>query len=193
MASNTNTTCVNDLLYYVNFRRKISSVNDVVATCETFYTADAVFQAKRMFFDVVGERDGMRFVNRRGKSGENPTKFNLEDLVNAMNKCDNDGISLPSFYSCDYANVPHCNDGNVSMNQLLHLIYGMKQQIVGLEKKVSVVCPAIDSAGFSVNSADSSAINRASANTSAGGVDFVFVVYVNDADSLHGLRSLYVR
>ena len=72
-----------------------SSVNDVVATFEAFYTPDAVLTAKRKFFDVVGEREGIRFVSRRG---ENPAKSNLEDLVNVMNKCDNDGIAKISFF-----------------------------------------------------------------------------------------------
>ena len=79
MASNTTqpTTCVNDLLYYVEFRRKIAPINDVVSTCEAFYSSEAILQAKRVFYDAVGERDGVRFVNRRGKAGENPAKMNL--------------------------------------------------------------------------------------------------------------------
>ena len=144
MASNY---CLNDLLYYVNFRRKIAPVNDVVSTCEAFYTAEVVLHAKKEFFDAIGERDGLRFVNRRGKSGENPAKCNLEDLVNAMNKCDNDGIELPTFTSSDYTKVPHNDAGNVSMNQLLNLIHGMRQQLSSLEKR-------LDSS--SVTSADSS-------------------------------------
>ena len=128
------TPCVNDLLYYVDFRRKIAPVNDVVIACEAFYTTDTILHAKKEFYDAVGEHDGMRFVNRRG---ENASKMNIEDLVHAMNKCDNDGISLPPFYSANYTNVPHNDDGNVSLNQLLSLINGMRIQLAGFEKKLS--------------------------------------------------------
>ena len=124
--------CINDLLYFLNFKRKVNAVNDVVSTCETFYTQDAIIDAKRQFFDAVGEKDGMRCVNRRG---ENPAKSNLEDLINAMNKCDNDGVVLPLFLSSDPTKIPPNNDGNVSLNQILYLIEGLKTQVSNLEKK----------------------------------------------------------
>ena len=57
---------VNDLLYYVNYKRKINAVNDVIVTCEGFYSSDAIVEAKRQFFDAVGERDGLRFIMRWG-------------------------------------------------------------------------------------------------------------------------------
>ena len=155
--------CVNDLLYYIDFRRKIASVNDVVATCEAFYTPEAILQAKKEFFDVVGERDGMRFVNRRGKAGENAAKMNLEDLVNAMNKCDNDEITLPTFYSANYANVPHSDDGNVTLNQLLNVINGMKTQLANLEKKLSFEkTVVVSSAAHTDHPSDSNASTRPS-------------------------------
>ena len=155
--------CVNDLLYYIDFRRKIASVNDVVATCEAFYTPEAILQAKKVFFDVVGERDGMRFVNRRGKAGENAAKMNIEDLVNAMNKCDNDEISLPTFYSANYANVPHSDDGNVTLNQLLNVINGMKTQLANLEKKMSFEkTVVVSSAAHTDHPSDSNASTRPS-------------------------------
>ena len=135
MALDSATHCVNDLLYYVNFRRKIAPVNDVVATCETFYTADVILDAKKSFFNIVGEHEGIRFVDRRGKSGKNPSIMNLEDLVNAMTKCDNDGIAMPVFLSADYSKIPHGNDGNVTMSQLLSIIVGMKAQLSNLERK----------------------------------------------------------
>ena len=135
MALDSATHCINDLLYYVNFRRKIAPVNDVVATCETFYSADAILDAKKTFFNIVGEHEGIRFIDRRGKSGKNPSIMNLEDLVNAMTKCDNDGIAMPVFLSADYSKIPHGNDGNVTMSQLLSIIVGMKAQLSNLEKK----------------------------------------------------------
>ena len=135
MAFDSATHCVNDLLYYVNFRRKVAPVNDVVTTCETFYTPDVILDAKKAFFNIVGEHDGIRFIDRRGKSGKNPSTMNLEDLVNAMTKCDNDGVAMPLFLSSDYSKIPHGNDGNVTMSQLLSVIIGMKAQLSNLEKK----------------------------------------------------------
>ena len=129
--------CVNDLLYYVEFKRKISPVNDVVALCDAFYDADDILEAKKTLFSLIGERDSLRFVARRGKSGENPSKMNLEDIIHAMNKCDNDGIALPVFVSANFAKIPQNNDGNASLNQVLYMIVEMQAQINSLERKLS--------------------------------------------------------
>ena len=135
MNSSSDEHCVNDLLYYVNFKRKTTALNDVVATCEAFYSPDAILNAKKCFFTDIGEHEGLKFSARRGP---NPAKSNLEDLINAMNKCDNDGIHVPKFLSSDLSNVPQNNDGNVSLNQLLYMIVGMKQQLSNLENKQCV-------------------------------------------------------
>ena len=115
--------CVNDLLYYVEYKRKINATNDIISTCENFYSSDAIVEAKKQFFDAVGETDGLRCINRRG---ENATRVNLEDLIGAMNKCDNEGIVPPTFLSADYTKIPHGSDGNVSLNQIMHSIVQMK-------------------------------------------------------------------
>ena len=67
--------------------------------------------------------------------GQLLSTMNLEDLVNAMTKCDNDGVAMPLFLSSDYSKIPHGNDGNVTMSQLLSIIVDMKAQLSNLEKK----------------------------------------------------------
>ena len=124
--------CINDLLYFINFKRHVNALNDVVSACESFYSPDAILSAKRQFFDVVGERDGFRMIIRRG---DNPAKSNLVDIVEGMNKCDNEGIALPTFLSSNYSNIPHTHDGKVSLSQILHMIVGMKSQLNSLEKR----------------------------------------------------------
>ena len=132
---------VNDLLCFMNFKRKINSVADVVAICESFYSAETILDAKKLFFDCVAEKIGdkndgaLRFVNRRGKNGENPQKMNLEDLLSAMNKCDSDGIDLPKFVSSDLSKIPSSDDGNISLTQIMFMLVEMKNQISSLEKK----------------------------------------------------------
>ena len=153
MSLDSTTHCINDLLYYVDFKRKIAPINDVVSTCESFYSADAILNAKKAFFAAVGEHDGIRFMDRRGKSGKNPSIMNLEDLVNAMTKCDNDGISMPTFLSADFSQIPHGNDGNVSTSQLLSMIVGIKAQLSNLEKKCFVpVTSATDESASTLTS-----------------------------------------
>ena len=132
---------LNDLLYFVDYKRKINAVNDVVSVCEAFYSSDAILEAKMLFYDVVGDGvDGIRFISRRG---ENPAKSNLEDLVNAMNKCDNDGVALPTFCSSDFTKIPQNNDGAIALNQIMFMMVEMKSQIAQLEKK----CASSFSAG----------------------------------------------
>ena len=85
------TTLLNDLLYFVNFKRKINPIAEVVSICESFYSVDVILEAKKLFFNrVVGKLDKtdgvFRFI---GRQGDNPQTSNLEDLLNAMNKCDN--------------------------------------------------------------------------------------------------------
>ena len=65
----------------------------------------------------------------------------MEDLVNAMNKCDNDGISFPTFVSSDLSKIPQNNDGSIALNQLMYLIIEMKTQITNLEKKCAASPP----------------------------------------------------
>ena len=77
-------------------------------------------------------------MDRREKSGKNPSVKNLENLVNAMTKCDKDGIDMPTFLLADFSNVPHGNNGNVSTSQLLSMIVGIKAQLSSLEKKCFV-------------------------------------------------------
>ena len=161
--SNPDDFCVNDLLYFVNFKRKTTAVNDVVSTCEAFYTPDAILSAKRKFFDVVGEHEGIKFSSRRGP---NPSKSNLEDLVNAMHKCDNDGIPSPKFCSADLSNVPQNNDGNVSLNQLLFIIAEMKTQLSNLEKKSTRECRCLKTP-----STPSSAVELAPSDASSPPID----------------------
>ena len=70
---------LNDLLYFVNFKRKINSVNNVVTICETFYLSDDILDAKKLFFNLIGDKnDGLRFSSR---CGDNVAKANMEDLV----------------------------------------------------------------------------------------------------------------
>ena len=108
-------------------------MNEVVTICETFYSADDILDAKRLFFDSIGDKhDGLRFSSRRG---DNAAKANMEDLVNAINKCDNDGISFPTFVSSDFSKIPQNNDGSIGLNQLMYMIIEMKTQITNLEKK----------------------------------------------------------
>ena len=76
-------TLLNDLLYFVNFKRKINPIADVVSICESFYSADVILEAKKLFFDrVVGKPDKadgvFRFIGRRG---DNPQRSNLEDFL----------------------------------------------------------------------------------------------------------------
>ena len=131
---------VNDLLYFVNYKRKIISVADIIPVCKSFYTADAILEAKKLFFDCVVEKIGdknnsvLRFSDRGGKAGESAQKMNLKDLLAAMNKCDDDGIELPPFVSSDPTKVPCTDDGKASLNQLMCMIIEMKKQISNLEK-----------------------------------------------------------
>ena len=154
---------VSDLLYFVNFKRKINSVADIVSICESFYSADAIVEAKKIFFDCVAEKIGdkndgvLRFIDRRGKGGETPQKMNLKDLIAAMNKCDNDGIDLPMFVSSDPTKIPASNDGNVSLNQLMLMMIEMKKQIASLEKRS--FCGHCASASSSLAAASSGSSN----------------------------------
>ena len=137
-AAKSDNFCANDLLYFADFKRKTSALTGVIAVCERFYSADSILEAKKTFFDLdcvqtKQNRDGLRFVNRRG---ENATKTNLEDLILAMNKCDNDDVLMPTFVSTDFANVPHEDSGNVSLGQLLNMLVDMKRQISKLEKRL---------------------------------------------------------
>ena len=126
---------LNNVLYYIDYKRKIHAVTEVVSTCESFYTSDVILEAKKLFHDILGDKvDGLRFINRRG---ENSVKMNLEDLVNALNKCDNDGIELPTFLSSDYSKIPQNNSGNVNLNQILYMMVDMKKQITKLEQRVT--------------------------------------------------------
>ena len=137
-AAKSDNFCANDLLYFADFKRKTSALTDVIAVCERFYSADSILEAKKTFFDLdcvqtKQNKDGLRFVNRRG---ENATRTNLEDLILAMNKCDNDDVLMPTFVSTDFANVPHDDSGNVSLGQLLNMLVDMKRQISKLEKRL---------------------------------------------------------
>ena len=152
--------CVNDLLYFLDFKRKTNSVSDVVSICEAFYAPDAILSAKKAFFDVVGEHEGIKFTSRRGL---NPAKSNLDDLVNAMNKCDNDSISMPTFLSSDFAKILHTDDRSVSLNQILFILVGIKTQLASLEKKsVNLCCSASTSWSSAVDSASTDASLSAS-------------------------------
>ena len=53
--------CVNDLLYYIDYKRKINAINDVVATCEAFYTPEAILSAKKNVF--LTPRENMKESN----------------------------------------------------------------------------------------------------------------------------------
>ena len=148
---------INDLLYFLNFKRKTTSVADVVTICESFYSADAILEAKKLFFDCVAEKVGdkndgvLRFVDRRGKAGNTAQKWNLEDLIAAMHKCDNDGVELPTFVSSDLSKVPSSNDGNVSLNQIMFMMVEMKEKIASLEKRNTCACvPTTDLRGNAV-------------------------------------------
>ena len=154
---------LNDLLYFVDYKRKINAVNDVVSVCEAFYSSDAILEAKVLFYDIVGDGvDGIRFISRRG---ENPAKSNLEDLVNAMNKCDNDGVALPTFCSSDFTKIPQNNDGAIALNQIMFMMVEMKAQITRLEKKSASSFSAGATAVTPVD-ASADALVNASANLS---------------------------
>ena len=105
----------------------------MVTICDAFYSAAEILDAKKELYDLIGDQHKeLQFKNRRG---ENPSKTNLEDMIHAMNKCDNLQISLPTFLSSNFVKVPQGNDGSVTMNQIMFMLANMKKQIEKLTEK----------------------------------------------------------
>ena len=126
---------LNDLLYYLDFKRKGTAMNDVVLICESFYALDEIVSAKRELFNLIGDRHKeLQFKARRG---ENPSKAHLEDMINAMTKCDNCNISLPTFLSSNLVKVPQGNDGSVTLNQIMFMLATMRKEIDNLNQKTN--------------------------------------------------------
>ena len=149
---------INNVLYFIEYKRKINPVNDVIATCESFYSPEKIVEAKKLFYNVLKEKnvEGARFIDRRdGK--ESAAKLNLKDIIEAMNKCDNENTVLPTFLSNDFSDIPQNSSGNVNLNQIFFMIVGMKKQIANLEKRLSdAPCSSADLTDSTSNSASTS-------------------------------------
>ena len=124
---------LNDLLYFLDFKRKGTAVNDVVLICESFYALDEIVCAKKELFDLIGNRHNE--LQYKARRGDNPSKAHLEDMINAMNKCDNSKISLPTFLSSNPLKVPQNNDGSVTLNQIMFMLATMRKEIDNLNQK----------------------------------------------------------
>ena len=71
---------VGDLLYFINFLRSINSVNDVAATCELFYTANAILCAKKRLLAPWVTKESSIFCTSWAKFGQIKSRRH--------NKCD---------------------------------------------------------------------------------------------------------
>ena len=89
MADNQN-YCLNNLLCYVFHARNTLSAHEIIESCLAFYNDVDVEKAKAKVYDHLG----ITPPNRRGPK---KTRSHLEDILEVLNKGDEDHVSWPHF------------------------------------------------------------------------------------------------
>ena len=106
---------VNSLLCYLSSARRTYSEQVLIATCLSFYNSDKIEEAKETLFQCLKEA-----VTKR--RGDNKSRSDLIDMLDAMKKVDANKIDIPKFLCDGFGNMPPCSGFEVISEHLLELV-----------------------------------------------------------------------
>ena len=95
---NTNLV-TNNFLCYVSTARHRMRNDDIVRTCIAFYKENDLLAGKSLLCDQIGDKPKWR-------RGENRLVTEVQDVLNLLKKCDDEGLQLPSFVCDSYDGMP---------------------------------------------------------------------------------------
>ena len=81
---------INNFLCYVSTARHRMKYDDIVRTCIAFYKENDLLEGKSLLCVKLGDKPKWR-------RGENRLVSEVQDVLNILKKCDDEGIQLPCF------------------------------------------------------------------------------------------------
>ena len=116
---------VNNMLCYITTARHSMKSDDIVMACIAFYHPDDIIKSKDLLFDLVGERP----IRRRN---ENRILHEVQDAMELVKKCEEEGINIPSFVCDSYNGLPASSGFELIANHVVNLM----GEISSLRKEV---------------------------------------------------------
>ena len=129
-----------ELLCFLNNKIQTAPFEVIVKQCMDFYSGDQIQAGKDLLWDTaiaasptLSARKEMRNIRRKNTGAKNKERLDMEDIVKALQVCDKEGITLPSYYALDLGNIPPVSmeqmDVSVIMGQLSTMQREMKGQV----------------------------------------------------------------
>ena len=106
---------VSNILCYVSTARNAMKYEDILRVCLTFYNSDDIIKGKDLLCELLGQKS----VRRRN---QDRLMQEIRDILDFLIRCDDEGISLPSFVADSYRGLPPSSGFEVVAQHMTALI-----------------------------------------------------------------------
>ena len=119
----------NALLAYVTSARHSKSKNEMINICTVFYDESAIKAAKDILFNIAK-------VKPIWRRSENKVRENFADILELLNKCDDEQVKIPRFVPADCDSFPPSSGFELIggyVNKLTDQIIELKRELKDLK------------------------------------------------------------
>ena len=121
-----------ELLCFMNQKRNVMTVDDIVKICGDFYTEDEIMNARALLEQSLPER-----LSRR--QGPNKCRVTLVDLLKTLN---DPNFALPMYYASDISRLPPVSASHCDVSAILAELQQLRAEVRSLchlSEEVSVL------------------------------------------------------
>jgi len=111
-----------ELLCFMNQKRNVMTVDDIVKICGDFYTEDEIMNARALLEQSLPER-----LSRR--QGPNKCRVTLVDLLKTLN---DPNFALPMYYASDISRLPPVSASHCDVSALLAELQQLRAEVRSL-------------------------------------------------------------
>lgn len=131
---------INSVLCYVSTARHSKTDNEIANICLGFYSGDLIKDAKDLIYKITNDES----IRRRGT---NRMWAEIQDVIDALRKCDEKGIDLPTFVADSYDSLPPSTGFEIiasTLNSLMEEVITLRDEIKELKTLRSIESMSFD-------------------------------------------------
>ena len=116
-----------EVLFFVANKFQSVPFEALVKICADFYGSEKIHAAKELLWEAVitPKFPGMRMIKRRN-GAFSKERYDMEDILKALQVCDKGGVNMPQFYALDLGNIPPISPDQVDMSVLMGQFHAMQ-------------------------------------------------------------------
>ena len=119
---------INNFLCYVSTARHCMRHDDITRMCIVFYKENDMLDGKNLLCAKVGDKPKWR-------RGENRLINEVQDVLNILKKCDDEGFKLPLFVCDSYNGMPPTS----GFENIAQSLMTLNNEIADLKKEVELL------------------------------------------------------